>query len=80
MFTLASRLTQNTTVPEAGSPHPKKKKKKKNPVPIEASYLAPIKAPGLQLNPENKIASKLRPFHPATIPPKTKMQGVFFYY
>ena len=37
-------------------------------VPTEASYLAPIKPPGMQLKPENQTDSKLCLFHPAKNP------------
>ena len=50
----------NTTVSATGSP-PKR-------VPIEASYLAPIKPPGMQPKPENQTDSKLWPFHPTNNP------------
>ena len=54
-------LTQNTTVYAAGIPPQKRPH-------TEASYLAPVKPPGMQLKPENQTASKLRLFHPAKNP------------
>ena len=51
----ANRLTQNITVSASGISLKRGS--------AEASYLAPIKPPGMQLKPKNKIDSKL-PFSP----------------
>ena len=56
----ANPLTPNTTVSASGI-SPKI-------VPTEASYLAPIKTPDMQLKPENQTDSKLCLFHPAKNP------------
>ena len=52
-----NRLTQNTTVSAAGISHKR--------VPTGASYLAPIKPPGMQLKPGKQTDSKLCLYHPA---------------
>ena len=56
----ANPLTQNSTVSAAWISSKR--------VPTQASYLAPIKPPDMQLKPENQTDSKLCLFHPAKNP------------
>ena len=66
----ANRLAQNITVSAAGI-SPKR-------VPTAASYLAPIKPPGMQLEPENQTDSKRCLFHPAKNPIKPAQSFVYY--
>ena len=62
----AGPLTQNTTFPKAG-------------ISTEASYLAPIKPPGMQLKPENSLKPTAT-VYPAKTPLAKKRAESFSYY